>query len=90
MPTASAPWHTTSSAALHPLPAPADDFGHALGALEAGHWHDAFAELAALADGGHVTAARIVLTMAGRGGRLFGGHFHASAEALARWRQLAG
>jgi hypothetical protein len=90
MPIASAPWHDTPDTAQTRLPVPADDFGHALGELEAGHWHGAFAELSALADHGHTPAARIVLTMASRGGRLFGGHFRASPEALARWRQLAG
>jgi hypothetical protein len=65
-------------------------FGQALTLLEEGRWPQAFAELKALADGGHVSAARIALTMVKRGGLLFGGHYHASAQDLARWQQLAG
>ena len=34
--------------------------------------------------------ARIALMMSSRGGPLFGGHFHATQNDLARWRQVAG
>ena len=65
-------------------------FGLALSLLEAGQWTPAFEELAALAHGGHTSAARIALMMASRGGPLFGGHFHATQGDLTRWRQVAG
>ena len=64
-------------------------FGHALALLEAGQWAHAFEELSDLADRGHASAARIALMMASRGGPLFGGHFHATQNDLARWRQAA-
>ncbi len=69
--------------------APAPSFGRALGHLEAGAWARAFAELAALANDGHAPSARIALMMASRGGLLFGGHYRASAQDIARWRVVA-
>jgi hypothetical protein len=65
-------------------------FGHALTLLEAGRWPQAFEELSALAHRGHPSAARIALMMASRGGPLFGGHFRATAQDIARWQQAAG
>ena len=64
-------------------------FGHALALLETGQWTHAFVELSDLAGRGHASAARIALMMASRGGPLFGGHFHATQNDLARWRQAA-
>ena len=71
-------------------PAAAPNFGVALAHLEAGAWARAFTELAALANGGHASAARIALMMASRGGAMFCGYFHATPRDLARWRQVAG
>jgi hypothetical protein len=71
-------------------PALAARFGQALTLLETGRWAHAFEELSALAHAGHTSAARIALMMANRGGPLFGGHFHATRDDLARWRQVAG
>ena len=71
-------------------PALASRFGRALSLLEAGEWAHAFEELSALAHAGHTSAARIALMMSSRGGPLFGGHFHATQNDLARWRQVAG
>ena len=71
-------------------PAAAPNFGAALAHLEAGAWTRAFTELAALANGGHASAARIALMMASRGGAMFGGYFHATPRDLARWKQVAG
>lgn len=62
-------------------------FAHALQLLEDGQWDDAFAELSALANGGHPAAARIALTMVNRGRSLFGGHFGASREERLRWQR---
>ena len=64
-------------------------FGHALALLEAGQWAHAFEALSDLAGRGHASAARIALMMASRGGPLFGGHFHATPNDLARWQQAA-
>jgi hypothetical protein len=73
-----------------PAPAQSPSFGRALSHLEAGAWPQAFAELSALANDGHAASARIALMMASRGGPLFGGHYHASAQDIARWRLVAG
>ena len=73
-----------------PIAAQEPSFGRALGHLEAGAWAQAFAELSALANGGHAASARIALMMASRGGPLFGGHYRASAQDIARWRFVAG
>jgi hypothetical protein len=73
-----------------PALAPNPSFGRALGHLEAGAWPQAFTELAALADDGHAASARIALMMVSRGGSLFGGHYRASAQDIARWRLVAG
>ena len=64
-------------------------FGHALALLEAGQWAHAFEALSDLAGRGHASAARIALMMSSRGGPLFGGHFHATPNDLARWQQAA-
>lgn len=75
-----------------PAPAAAlqPSFGRALGHLEAGAWTQAFAELSALANDGHAASARIALMMVSRGGSLFGGHYRATAQDIARWRLVAG
>ena len=85
----STPRAARASAAPHDHDA-APDFGVALTHLEAGAWARAFTELAALANDGHASAARIALMMASRGGAMFGGYFHATPRDLARWRQVAG
>ena len=84
----STPRAARGSAAPHHNDA-APDFGVALTHLEAGAWASAFTELAALANSGHASAARIALMMASRGGAMFGGYFHATPADLARWRRAA-
>jgi hypothetical protein len=73
-----------------PVTAPQPSFGRALDHLEAGAWPQAFEELSALANDGHAASARIALMMASRGGPLFGGHYRACAQDIARWRLVAG
>ena len=51
-------------------------------------WPRAFNELVPLADQGHPEAARLALMMHGRGARLFGGSFPASAGQRSRWLAL--
>jgi hypothetical protein len=92
MPTAITLHHAPTRPVATPAPAavPQPSFGRALGHLEAGAWTEAFAELSALANDGHAASARIALMMVSRGGSLFGGHYRASRDDLARWRQVAG
>jgi hypothetical protein len=55
---------------------------------EAGHYADAYARFARLADCGHREAARIALQMRQFGPRLYGARFHAGPQQLGRWRSL--
>ena len=64
-------------------------FDDALHCMQTGRWHDAFAELAALADAGHAPAARLALLFAARGTRLFGGRYDASPRRQAAWSRVA-
>jgi hypothetical protein len=73
---------TTRSAAHCTFDRAIDDFAH-------GHWSKAFEELIPLADSGDQEAARIVLLMATRGPRLFGGTFSASSSQRKRWHEVA-
>jgi len=65
-------------------------FDHAMRRFETSEWKEAFAELCALADRGHPTAARIALMLVRRGTSLFGGAFTATRERQARWHHLGG
>ena len=92
MPTSITLRHAAARAIGTPAPTAAKQpsFGRALGHLEAGAWPKAFEELSALANDGHAASARIALMMVSRGGLLFGGHYRASAQDIARWRLVAG
>lgn len=75
---------TSAAAATPPTP-----FDAALHEFEHCRWHEAYARLAALADGGHPDAARIALLMHAHGTRLFGGHFGAEPTRRNRWLDAA-
>ena len=67
----------------------ADRFGQALQDMADGRWAEAYAQLAALADGGHAEATRVALVMARHGERLFGWHCPLAPQRRARWAALA-
>ena len=70
---------------------PADRFLVAMQAYEARQWPLAYAQLAAAADAGDASAARVAAMMARQGPALFGQRFDASAERLLRWdRAMSG
>jgi hypothetical protein len=56
---------------------------------EIGHYAEAYAAFAQLADAGHPGAARIALQMRRFGPTLYGADFAASAEQVERWVRLA-
>jgi hypothetical protein len=62
-------------------------FDTAMTLMEAGHWEQAYACLAELADAGHPQAARIALLYVQRGALLFGGRYAASAQQRERWQR---
>lgn len=64
-------------------------FTVAMEAYRNNHWPQSYAQLASLADRGHVEAARIASQMHRWGPRLYGQHFHADAERLAHWQRHA-
>lgn len=55
---------------------------------EIGHFQLAFAEFAALADGGHCEAARMALQMLRHGKSLYATEFHAPLERAQQWQRL--
>jgi hypothetical protein len=57
----------------------------AMETYQAQMWPQAYAELAALADAGDPSAARVAAMMARQGPLLFGQRFEVSPERLARW-----
>jgi hypothetical protein len=57
----------------------------AMETYQAQAWPQAYAQLAALADAGDPSAARVAAMMARQGPLLFGQRFEVSAERLARW-----
>jgi hypothetical protein len=62
-------------------------FRLAMEAYEAQQWPQAYAQLAAAADAGDPSAARVAAMMARQGPLLFGQRFDVSAERLLRWDQ---
>lgn len=67
---------------------PVASFEQAQMFYEAGHWAEAYAAYATLADCGHREAARIALQMRQFGPRLYGSAFMAGPRQLQRWRAL--
>ncbi len=65
--------------------APAGRFRVAMEAYEAQQWPQAYEQLAAAADAGDASAARVAAMMARQGPLLFGQHFDVSRERLQRW-----
>ncbi|MBL8326403.1 MAG: hypothetical protein JNJ89_15740 [Rubrivivax sp.] len=63
-------------------------FEQAQARYEAGHYPEAFARFAELADCGHREAARIAWQMRQFGPRLYGTQFTAGPEQVLRWRTL--
>lgn len=72
-------------------PARADDarYHEALAEYEIGHYEEAFAVFARLADEGHCHAARIARQMVRHGTSLYPMPFHAEPVRLARWQRTA-
>lgn len=68
----------------------AQRFESARGALEAGQLTEAFAALAALADEGHCSAARLALQLVHAGPQAYLTTFPAAPAQVARWRALPG
>ena len=71
-----------------PTTEPAMDFDDALLAYEVNHWQQAYAAFAALADRGHVEAARLALAMRRHGPTLYGTRFVATERQVERWSGL--
>ena len=67
--------------------APAGRFRVAMEAYEAQQWPKAYEQLAAAADAGDASAARVATMMARQGPLLFGQRFDVSRERLQRWDQ---
>ena len=67
--------------------APAGRFRAAMQAYEAQQWPRAYEQLAAAADAGDPSAARVATMMARQGPLLFGQSFDVSRERLLRWDQ---
>ena len=69
----------------------ADDarYHEALAQYEIGHYEEAFAAFARLADEGHCQAARIARQMVRHGTTLYPMPFQAEPERLARWQRAA-
>jgi hypothetical protein len=55
-----------------------------------GHFEQAFAEFATLADEGHCDAARVAQQMVSYGKPLYAIEFKVAPERLERWRHLSG
>jgi hypothetical protein len=66
---------------------PAVRYRAAMESYQAAQWPQAYAALAALADGGDASAARVAAMMARQGPLLFGQRFDVSPERLARWER---
>ena len=64
---------------------PQGHFRMAMEAYEAQQWPQAYEQLAAAADAGDASAARVATMMARQGPLLFGQRFDVSRERLARW-----
>jgi hypothetical protein len=73
-------------AGAHPE-SPAVRYRAAMESYQAHQWPQAWEELASLADDGDAAAARVAAMMARQGPVLFGQHFDASPERLARWQR---
>lgn len=67
----------------------AQAFAAAMEAYHDSHWPQSYAQLALLADRGHVEAARIASQMHRWGPRLYGQRFTASGDQLTRWQLVA-
>ena len=61
----------------------------AWGDYERCHWREAFRTFATLADAGDPEAARMALSMARHGVRLYQQHFEVVAQRLDSWRQVS-
>ena len=70
-------------------PARPDDsrYHEALAQYEVGHYQEAFAAFARLADEGHCEAARIARQMVRHGTKLYPTFFQVEPERLARWER---
>jgi hypothetical protein len=64
-----------------------EHFEDAVRLYERGHWEQSFENLAALADHGHVRAAKLALLMLRYGAPLYGTTFAAKPQQVARWAQ---
>lgn len=71
------------------LAAPPSPLGIAVTEYEHGHWREAFAAFAALADRCETEPARIAVLMWRHGPMLYRAEFDASREQIQRWAQLA-
>ncbi|MBL8341321.1 MAG: hypothetical protein JNL30_07615 [Rubrivivax sp.] len=74
--------------AVKPRAGEATRFEHAQARYEAGHYAEAYARFAQLADCGHREAARIAWQMRQFGPQLYGTQFTAGPQQLWRWRAL--
>jgi hypothetical protein len=69
-------------------PSVADEaFTTAVRLYEAGHWEQAFVNLAGLADVGHAPAAKLALLMLRYGATVYGSTFSVHPGQVARWAQ---
>ena len=68
---------------------PSARFRGAMEAYEARQWPQAYAQLAAAADAGDPSAARVAAMMARQGPLLFGQRFDVDPERLQRWDEAA-
>lgn len=77
-----------ASALAQGAPEPLAPFEQARAEYEIGHYPQAYARFAQLADGGHAEAARIALQMRRHGRTLYGSEFTAVPSQIERWARL--
>ncbi|NML43108.1 hypothetical protein HHL11_05050 [Ramlibacter sp. G-1-2-2] len=65
-------------------------FREAMRLCRAGHWSAAYGRFAALADEGHVPAARVALAMWQNGHRVYGTDWSAAPSQVLSWEQATG
>ena len=78
--------HAANGAAGAPTPAD-EGFDAAVRLYAAGHWEQAFVNLATLADQGHAVAAKLALLMLRYGATVYGSTFTVHPGQVARWAQ---
>jgi hypothetical protein len=72
------------------VPSPAARYDSARELYEVGHYREAFAAFAELADQGHCDAARVAQQMARYGQQLYAIEFRVPRERIERWQRLPG